>query len=444
MPKTVPVNDSTRLKCPIELCSKTFINDKTLKNHISKYHPNSFFNNNNLFELNKNVVNPSENIQFLNFLNDFNLSYNNSSLNTSTNSSINSENNTDFSFEKKVSSHLKNNLNFVISLLNINSLLYKYASIKFILDQGLTDILVINETRLDLNRCDNEFFHPKYNMFRRDRLTDSGGGIMVYVNKAYIIHSINYSESIEVINFSINFNKKNIAFIAAYRPPYLKNEVNFFNNLRTVISNLEKNHKEIILIGDLNYDMFIKEKNTLVAFCKTHGFKNTNKTVGTRLNQAKNEWSLLDVILCFQIKSLINVSVFPCPFSDHDLVVNMFNFKKSYTKKSSFLARSFNKVNCEEIKNSLSRILEEFKYDHDNVTTHWEVLKGLITSVIDKHSPLKSITPKSHVNVPWFDKTLVSLARIRDKAYNKAIKTSKNPNSNSELIKNEFNEFIRL
>ena len=270
MPKTVPVNDSTRLKCPIELCSKTFINDKTLKNHISKYHPNSFFNNNNLFELNKNVVNPSENIPFLNFLNDFNLSYNNSSLNTSTNSSINSENNTDFSFEKKVSSHLKNNLNFVISLLNINSLLYKYASIKFILDQGLTDILVINETRLDLNRCDNEFFHPKYNMFRRDRLTDSGGGIMVYVNKAYIIHSINYSESIEVINFSINFNKKNIAFIAAYRPPYLKNEVNFFNNLRTVISNLEKNHKEIILIGDLNYDMFIKEKNTLAAFCKDY------------------------------------------------------------------------------------------------------------------------------------------------------------------------------
>ena len=108
--------------------------------------------------------------------------------------------------------------------------------------------------------------------------------------------------------------------------------------------------KRRIPIGDLNYDMFIKEKNTLAAFCKDHGFKNTNKTEGTRLNQGKNEWSLLDVILCFQIKSLINVSVFPWHFSDHDLVVNMFNFKKSYAKKSSFLARSFNKVNRKEKK----------------------------------------------------------------------------------------------
>jgi hypothetical protein len=119
----------------------------------------------------------------------------------------------------------------------------------------------------------------------------------------------------------------------------------------------------------------------------------------------------------------------------------MFNFKKSYTKKTSFFSRSFNKANCEKIKMSLSRILAEFKYDHDNVSSHWEILKGLITSVIDKHSPLKSITPKSLLNVPWFDKTLVSLARIRDKAYNKAIKANKNSNSNLLTSKSEFEEF---
>ena len=44
------------------------------------------------------------------------------------------------------------------------------------------------------------------------------------------------------------------------------------------------------MIGDLNYNMFEKNPNNhLLEFCNLNGFKNTNTTVGTRLNTNKGQ-----------------------------------------------------------------------------------------------------------------------------------------------------------
>ena len=134
----------------------------TLDKHILKNFIKILTYTNNL----NNDPNPSENIEFLNFLNDFNLPVTNTSLNS--NSFLDPDllpDDQEHSFQYKVSSHLKNNLNFVICLLNINSILYKFGSIKFILDQALADIFVLNEIKLDSNRCDSEFQHPKYHVW---------------------------------------------------------------------------------------------------------------------------------------------------------------------------------------------------------------------------------------------------------------------------------------
>ena len=48
---------------------------------------------------------------------------------------------------------------------------YKYSNIKFTLDEGLADILIVQETKLGPSKCDIEFIHKDYNMFRRDRIS---------------------------------------------------------------------------------------------------------------------------------------------------------------------------------------------------------------------------------------------------------------------------------
>ena len=91
--------------------------------------------------------------------------------------------------------------------------------------------MVINETKLDSDRCGSEFQHSNFNMFRRDRASGKGGGIMVFVNKAYEIFDFHQNNTIESLNFSIKLGNKNVAFIAAYRPPHQENESIFFNTL---------------------------------------------------------------------------------------------------------------------------------------------------------------------------------------------------------------------
>ena len=114
--------------------------------------------------------------------------------------------------------------------------------------------------------------------------------------------------------------KKNIAFIAAYRPPHPKNERQFFEILSKKVNELYKKNNEIIIIGDLNYNMLVKKDNHLAEFCKDHGFKSTNNKTGTRLNSSQKNlesgslvWTLLDVILCYSLSNLISTTIFPYP-----------------------------------------------------------------------------------------------------------------------------------
>ena len=74
--------------------------------------------------------------------------------------------------------------------------------------------------------------------------------------------------------------------------------------------------------------MFEKENNKLDEFSKNHGFKHTNLTDGTRTNPTTQEKTLLDIVLCFNIKNLVGKKIFHAPFTDHALVATMFNFKK--------------------------------------------------------------------------------------------------------------------
>ena len=96
---------------------------------------------------------------------------------------INSTFNEDFSIVSSIND-IKNEGQFTILHLNINSIFNKFEHVNNILNSGICDILFLNEIKLDDSNPDKLYEHDAYSMLRRNR-NKAGGGIMVYVKKQY-------------------------------------------------------------------------------------------------------------------------------------------------------------------------------------------------------------------------------------------------------------------
>lgn len=341
-------------------------------------------------------------------------------------------------FRENISNFLNTHKkNFIISLININSLQKKFSEIYFLLKNQLLDILVINETKLNSLDDDNQFENSHYRMIRRDRKElGHGGGIMVFIKRTINIVSVDIDTSKEIISFIFKPDEStNIGLIAGYRPPHNENSTAFLAAIESKSNEFENLTKETIIVGDFNYNMFVKENNKLEEFITSSGFNNTiNK--GTRLNPTTKALTLLDVILCLFLNFLIASKVFPFPLSDHLFVVSAFNFKKPKTSQNIRSNRFLSKEKISLIKIRLSSLLSNFNFNANDVDTQWNLIKDIMVSCIDSIAPLKSISVKSFNNMPWIDKEFVMMAKKRDSLYARAIR-----NKNLTQIWEQFKAF---
>ena len=86
----------------------------------------------------------------------------------------------------------------------------------------------------------------------------NGGGIGHYAHKSHKINMIkedlNLRDSVEMYAFCIH----NYVIINCYRPPNGSLSNAFFNHIENKINHISHNNKHIILIGDLNIDILLK------------------------------------------------------------------------------------------------------------------------------------------------------------------------------------------
>ena len=152
-------------RLPCQICQTTYKTPATLRQHIKIQHPNSLLNNNVIVQPVLETDITSGNLTFFSTIEDLDQSSDSIRFDYCNESILNYEG----TFKDRVTKKFQNNLNFVVGLLNIRSLLYKFEDIKFILENGLVDVLIVQETHLDDSRDDSFFIHQKYYMFRRDR-----------------------------------------------------------------------------------------------------------------------------------------------------------------------------------------------------------------------------------------------------------------------------------
>ena len=75
---------------------------------------------------------------------------------------------------------LKNARNILLGHVNINSIRNKFEPIEGILRNGLIDILVISESKIDDSFPMAQFSVQNYTLHRKDR-NSKGGGLMIYI-----------------------------------------------------------------------------------------------------------------------------------------------------------------------------------------------------------------------------------------------------------------------
>ena len=155
--------------------------------------------------------------------------------------------------------HLGYRKGMVIAALNVNGLRNHLDEVQLLIDSLGIHILALNETKIDPNYPKELTSITGYQQERLDR-TCNGGGVSIYIRD-----SIKYkprpdvpTDGLEIICIEVEPPKsKSFLVIAWYRPP--SDPIASFLKLENALSFLDKEGKEIILLGDTNCDLTPKQ-----------------------------------------------------------------------------------------------------------------------------------------------------------------------------------------
>ena len=141
--------------------------------------------------------------------------------------------------------------------MNIVSLRKHKFELGIILHDNIIDIIGVRETRLDSKVNDSEVSINGYRIYRNDR-DSNGGGVAAYVKENFpkpIIKIKSYKLELISLEVSQNIHAKSIHLVSWYRPPTAGADELAFENLREIFKGLDREEKDIILIGDTNCDL---------------------------------------------------------------------------------------------------------------------------------------------------------------------------------------------
>ena len=144
----------------------------------------------------------------------------------------------------------------MIAYLNINHFENKVINFREICHQAPTDIICVDETKLNSSYPDSQFPIDGYQFppFGRDRNKYVGGKI-AYVREGFIAKRLIYLEvnTHKTICIEVKISKKRcINFV--HRPPHSNNKKVFFSELTTSLNHATIKYYNIVVMGDLNID----------------------------------------------------------------------------------------------------------------------------------------------------------------------------------------------
>ena len=199
------------------------------------------------------------------------------------------------------------------------------------LDEEQPHIMALNETKLDDTIVSAELSISNYHeIIRKDR-TRYGGGVALYIHNSIFYKYRNdiIVREIEALPVDIEIsNGKSISVVTWYKR---EGPVEIFDHVETLISRIDSENKECIIIGDTNCNLLSEfpDNSTkhLTKLLQTYNFTQiidepTRTTIDTE--------TLIDHVITNRPDANLEYGVITCGISDHDAVyVTMFIKQKN-------------------------------------------------------------------------------------------------------------------
>ena len=250
-----------------------------------------------------------------------------------------------------------------------------------------------------------------YHVVRNDR-NRNGGGVLIYIKSdiAYNVRTDLCNASIEAVWVDILLPKtKPILVCSMYRPP---SQSNFIDEVDNVFKQLDTN-QETYILGDINICVKNKRSSvnrTYLNLLQASGFSQIINEV-TRVAEKS---SVLDHIICSSRDKISQSGVLPIGLSDNFLIYCTRKVPRNvFSSHNTATFRSMKKYTME----SYTELLEKSDWspvlDSSCPNTAWSNFRNILTPILDKVAPFKTIRIKQRTE-PWMTPNILDKISIRD------------------------------
>ena len=300
-----------------------------------------------------------------------------------------------------------------------------------------------------------------YICISQGKYSSNHAGLIIYIHVG--ITFINYTIPVKptdweclIIKIVNDNNNKDVYLCNIYRPPrdnYSKESIlKFMRDLNRLIEPFKQSNSYILLIGDFNIDLLkINDwphfKDYFMNMI-SHGLLPTI-TLPTRLTD--NSASLIDNIFSSfsNLQMLHSSGILISDISDHFPCYYFTNCNVKLKKvKKNIQCREFNHENMTNLYNDLDSV-DIFSMLNNNINSdpnaNYEILEKVITSLLDKHMPLRNVKfhKYKHKKTQWITKGIIKSIKFRDQLY-KSLKESPRNSINFFNIKYNLTVYNRI
>ena len=245
---------------------------------------------------------------------------------------------------------------------------------------------MVSETKIDDTFPESQFLIKGFSKpFRLDR-TAKSGEILLYIREGIpcrYIKQITLNNSFKGFFVELNLKSKKWLLGCSYNH-HKENMVSHLSNVSAALDKLCTGYENIILLGDFNVEVRVKEKN-ISDFMSTYNLKSLVKQKICFKNP-DNPSCCIGLILTNSPQNFQNSSVFKMGLSDfHKLITTVLKqyFPKPKPKIVNY--RDYRNFRNDEFRAELDN--EVLKHDINNI--EYQHFLNIFIEILNKHVPMK-------------------------------------------------------
>ena len=182
--------------------------------------------------------------------------------------------------------------------------------------------------------------------------------------------------------------------------------------------NIAKENKEVYICGDFNFDLLKVDTDHI-----TQHFFNLLCSYGflphilqpTRVTE--HTATVIDNIFSNNLQDDIISGNELLILSDHFAQMVSVNREQIDPKNINMYRRDYSKLSSDSFREDVS--IQNWCYSHDNVNGSFKDFYNKLEASVDRHAPLKKLTPKEIMtkNKPWLSTELLKMIKVRNKIF---------------------------